>query len=63
MAVLKEYQKREEEFMRRVKDLDDTTSERDAQKIVYEDLRKKRLDEFTEGFNFISLKLKEMYQV
>lgn len=63
MAVLKEYQKREEEFMHRVKDLDDTTAERDAQKIVYEDLRKKRLDEFTEGFNFISLKLKEMYQV
>ena len=29
----------------------------------YEDMRKKRLDEFMAGFNVISLKLKEMYQM
>lgn len=29
----------------------------------YEALRKSRLDEFMGGFNIISLKLKEMYQV
>lgn len=29
----------------------------------YEELRKRRLDEFMAGFNTISLKLKEMYQM
>ena len=30
---------------------------------AYEDMRKRRLDEFMAGFNVISLKLKEMYQM
>ena len=30
---------------------------------TYESLRKRRLDEFMAGFNVISLKLKEMYQM
>lgn len=30
---------------------------------AYEDLRKRRLDDFMAGFNVISLKLKEMYQM
>jgi structural maintenance of chromosome 4 len=63
MAVLKEYQRREEEFLRRAKDLDETTALRDAEKQRYESLRKQRLDEFMAGFSTISLKLKEMYQV
>jgi structural maintenance of chromosome 4 len=63
MAVLKEYQKREEEFLRRAKDLDETTALRDAEKQKYDSLRKQRLDEFMAGFSTISLKLKEMYQV
>jgi hypothetical protein len=63
MSVLKEYKKREEEFLRRAKDLDDVTAARDAEKQKYDDLRKRRLDEFMAGFNLISLKLKEMYQV
>jgi structural maintenance of chromosome 4 len=63
MAVLKEYQRREEEFLRRVKDLDETTALRDAEKQKYDSLRKQRLDEFMAGFSTISLKLKEMYQV
>ena len=49
--------------MRRAKDLEDTTNLRDAQKQNYDNLRKQRLDEFMAGFNAISLKLKEMYQV
>jgi structural maintenance of chromosome 4 len=63
MAVLKEYQRREEEFLRRAKDLDETTALRDAEKQKYECLRKQRLDEFMAGFSAISLKLEEMYQV
>ena len=39
------------------------TSQRDAAKKRYDDLRKVRLDEFMAGFSAISAKLKEMYQV
>ncbi|GLB43651.1 putative SMC proteins Flexible Hinge domain containing protein [Lyophyllum shimeji] len=63
LSVLKEYRKREEEFLNRAKDLDTVTAQRDAQKAKYDGLRKQRLDEFMAGFNLISLKLKEMYQM
>ncbi|KAF9011348.1 RecF/RecN/SMC protein [Cyathus striatus] len=63
LTVLKEYKRREEEFMNRAKDLENTTNERDAKKAKYDGLRKQRLDEFMAGFNLISLKLKEMYQM
>ncbi|KAG6864805.1 hypothetical protein C0991_007028 [Blastosporella zonata] len=63
LEVLREYRKREEEFMNRAKDLDNVTAERDAQKAKYEGLRKQRLEEFMSGFSLISLKLKEMYQM
>jgi chromosome segregation ATPase len=63
LGVLKEYKKREEEWMRRAQDAEDTTKERDAQKQRYDQLRKQRLDEFMAGFTAISFKLKEMYQV
>ncbi|KAG1859796.1 RecF/RecN/SMC [Suillus subluteus] len=63
LNVLKEYKKREEEFMNRAKDLEETTAARDAQKQLYDGLRKQRLDEFMAGFSSISLKLKEMYQM
>ena len=39
------------------------TEERDATRASYDELRKKRLDEFMAGFDVISLKLKEMYQM
>lgn len=63
LSVLKEYKDREQDFFNRAKDLDAITAERDTQKAKYEALRKQRLDEFMAGFNLISLKLKEMYQV
>ncbi|KAG6836004.1 hypothetical protein H0H93_012338 [Arthromyces matolae] len=63
LDVLKEYRKREEEFLERAKDLDAVTAERDAQKQKYDGLRKQRLEEFMSGFNLISIKLKEMYQM
>jgi structural maintenance of chromosome 4 len=63
MGVLEEYRRREEEFLRRAKDLDETTARRDEEKNKYDELRKQRLDEFMTGFHFISTKLKEMYQV
>lgn len=63
LGVLKEYRKREEEFLNRAKDLEEVTAQRDAQKGKYDGLRKQRLDEFMAGFSLISSKLKEMYQV
>ncbi|KZT27497.1 RecF/RecN/SMC protein [Neolentinus lepideus HHB14362 ss-1] len=63
LAALKEYQKREEEFLRRAQDLEATTNQRDEMKQRYDSLRKQRLDEFMAGFTAISLKLKEMYQM
>lgn len=62
-AVLKEWAKREAEFLNRAKDLESVTNQRDGAKKRYDDLRKVRLEEFMAGFTAISLKLKEMYQV
>jgi structural maintenance of chromosome 4 len=63
LDVLKQYRKREQEFLARAQDLDAVTTKRDECKKEYDTLRKKRLDEFMSGFNQISSKLKEMYQV
>ncbi|KAK4698890.1 structural maintenance of chromosome 4, partial [Phenoliferia sp. Uapishka_3] len=63
LAVLKEYARREKEFMKRAADLDAVTKERDAAKKLADDLRSQRLREFMEGFGIISMKLKEMYQM
>lgn len=63
LNVLHEYRRREAEFLDRARDLEGVTSQRDAAKQRYDDLRKVRLDEFMAGFNAISAKLKEMYQV
>ncbi|THH32819.1 hypothetical protein EUX98_g1311 [Antrodiella citrinella] len=63
LGVLKDYRKREEEFLRRASDLENVTKSRDEQKMKYENLTKQRLDEFMTGFSTISLKLKEMYQM
>lgn len=61
--MLKDYRKREEEFLRRAQDFESVTKLRDAKKQEYDGLTKQRLDEFMAGFSMISLKLKEMYQV
>ena len=63
LSVLKEYRKREEEFMKQAKDLEQITNLPDDQKQKYDGLRKQWLDEFMAGFSLISMKLKEMYQV
>jgi structural maintenance of chromosome 4 len=60
---LNEYRKREKEYMLRAKDLEEITTKYDECKKEYDRLRKQRLEEFMHGFNLISQKLKEMYQV
>ncbi|KAK0465948.1 RecF/RecN/SMC N terminal domain-containing protein [Desarmillaria tabescens] len=63
LGVLDDYKAKEEEFFSRASDVELVTQERDKQKAEYDRLRKQRLDEFMAGFNLISLKLKEMYQM
>ncbi|KAJ6499379.1 RecF/RecN/SMC [Mycena sanguinolenta] len=63
LEVLAEYKEREKQFFERAKDLEITIKQRDAEKQKYDNLRKRRLDEFMAGFSLISLKLKEMYQM
>ena len=63
MAVLKEYKRREKEFLERALDLEKVTAARDEAKATCDGLRKQRLDEFMAGFQIISMRLKEMYQL
>ena len=49
--------------MTKVKELNVLTTQRDNIREEYENLRKQRLETFMKGFNSISLKLKEMYQM
>lgn len=63
LSVLAEYRRRCDEHAARSADLATATGERDAAKTRLTDLRARRLDEFMNGFNIISLRLKEMYQM
>ncbi|XP_077396706.1 structural maintenance of chromosomes protein 4 [Festucalex cinctus] len=63
LGAIDEYKKKEEQYLQRVAQLDDITAERDNFKRGYEDLRKQRLSEFMSGFNVITNKLKENYQM
>jgi len=48
---------------KRMKELDAITDQRDTKRKQHEALRKKRLDEFMAGFQNITMRLKEMYQM
>ncbi|KAM4627800.1 structural maintenance of chromosomes protein 4 isoform 3-T3 [Polymixia lowei] len=63
LGAIAEYKKKEELYLQRVAQLDEITAERDGFKCSYEDLRKQRLNEFMTGFNIITNKLKENYQM
>ena len=63
MSAITEYKQKEEQYLQRVKELDEATSSRDAARKEFDDLRKQRLDCFMAGFSVITTKLKEMYQV
>lgn len=58
-----EYRSKVELYNGRVDELNSVTQERDDIRKQHDELRKRRLDEFMAGFNTISLKLKEMYQM
>jgi structural maintenance of chromosome 4 len=61
--ILEEYGRRTTEYQTRKLDLNEAVQRRDEIKKSAEELKKKRLDDFMEGFNIISATLKEMYQM
>ncbi|KAG2182444.1 hypothetical protein INT43_007374 [Umbelopsis isabellina] len=63
LSVLEEYRRREQEYEERANDLAQVTRMRDTVKTEQDNLMKARLDEFMQGFNIITQKLKEMYQM
>jgi len=63
MSSILAFSEKESEYASRADDLKSVTEERDAVRAAYDALRKTRLDEFMSGFNVISLRLKEMYQM
>ncbi|XP_050230280.1 structural maintenance of chromosomes protein 4-like [Mercurialis annua] len=60
---ISEYRVKVSSYNARVEELNMVTQQRDDLKKQHDEWRKKRLDEFMAGFNTISLKLKEMYQM
>ena len=63
MSALEAYKEKHAEYISKQEHLDTLTTERDTQRASHDELRKKRLHEFMAGFNVISLKLKELYQM
>ncbi|XP_072525283.1 structural maintenance of chromosomes protein 4 isoform X2 [Salminus brasiliensis] len=63
LGAIAEFKKKEELYLQRVAELDEITAQRDNFKRGCEDLRKQRLNEFMAGFNIITNKLKENYQM
>ncbi|KAK4337374.1 hypothetical protein RND71_043331 [Anisodus tanguticus] len=62
-ASIEEYKKKEEIYLSRIDELNEVTKLRDKLKENYDKIRLQRLCEFKEGFEIISLKLKEMYRM
>ncbi|KAK9829009.1 hypothetical protein WJX72_003379 [[Myrmecia] bisecta] len=63
MSTIEAYRVKDADYQARCAELEAATQQRDEVRREYEELRKRRLDEFMAGFNAISLKLKEMYQM
>ncbi|NXR95090.1 SMC4 protein, partial [Hypocryptadius cinnamomeus] len=63
LGAIAEYKRKEELYLKQVEELDNITSERDKFREAFEELRKQRLNEFMAGFNVITNKLKENYQM
>jgi structural maintenance of chromosome 4 len=62
LVAIQSYRELLVKFRERVNELDEVTMQRDELCNKFEELRKKRLDEFMYGFTKIRLKLKEIYR-
>lgn len=63
LNVIDEYQKKMNVLVERIKVLEDITNKRNDMRKLFDDVKKRRYTEFMQGFNIITIKLKEMYQM
>lgn len=63
MSAIQNYRQKEKEYNGKKDELDKITTDRNSAQRSYDDLRRKRLTEFMQGFTQISMKLKEIYQM
>ncbi|XP_070505338.1 structural maintenance of chromosomes protein 4 [Chironomus tepperi] len=63
LGVIDDYNKKREAYLERINILEDVTLRRNEMREALDSVKKKRFQEFTEGFQIISRKLKEMYQM
>lgn len=63
LNVIDEYQKKRDVYMDRIKVLEEITNKRNEMRKLFEDIKKRRYNEFSAGFNIITRKLKEMYEM
>lgn len=63
LNVIDEYQKKMNVLVERIKVLEDITNKRNDMRKLFDDVKKRRYTEFMQGFNIITRKLKEMYQM
>ncbi|XP_068624206.1 structural maintenance of chromosomes protein 4 [Battus philenor] len=63
VQAIQDYRTKEELYLRRAAELDEITNRRNEMRALYDQLRKKRTTDFLCGFNTITTKLKEMYQM
>lgn len=63
LSVIEEYFEKRKAYMDRVSFLEEITQRRNEMRQLLDDVRKKRYNEFMQGFNIITKKLKEMYQM
>ncbi|XP_037943641.1 structural maintenance of chromosomes protein 4-like [Teleopsis dalmanni] len=63
LSCINEYYKVREKYIQREKVFDDSTAKRNEMRQLYDDVRKKRYNEFMHGFSIITKNLKEIYQM
>ncbi|VDM34998.1 unnamed protein product, partial [Hydatigera taeniaeformis] len=63
MSAIEQYRKKVDLYLKRVAELDQVTELRSEQLRQEADAKAKRLSEFMSGFNIITTRLKEMYQM
>ncbi|XP_041972452.1 structural maintenance of chromosomes protein 4 [Aricia agestis] len=63
VQAIQDYRTKEELYLKRAAELDEITTKRNEMRALYDQLRKKRTTDFLSGFNTITNKLKEMYQM
>lgn len=63
LNVIDEYQRKRDIYMERIGVLEEITNKRNDMRKLFDDIKKRRHDEFKQGFGIITRKLKEMYQM